>query len=101
MPVYKIFLDLYYDDFGIYRNVYHSLGDVYLQFENMPAHQRKLLKNYFVLGFVPFAFDDNFNEFLKLFISEMKALEQGKIIKVNSQDAWIIASLGVITSNLS
>src|SRR6266542_2209863 len=76
MPVYKIFLDLYYNDFRTYRNVYHSLGDVYLQFENIPAHQRKLLKNYFVLGFV--SFGGNFNE-LKLFISKMKALEQGKI----------------------
>ncbi|EXX55739.1 hypothetical protein RirG_222700 [Rhizophagus irregularis DAOM 197198w] len=25
LPVYKFFLDLYYDDFGTYRNVYHSL----------------------------------------------------------------------------
>ncbi|GET49913.1 hypothetical protein GLOIN_2v1790940 [Rhizophagus irregularis DAOM 181602=DAOM 197198] len=25
MPVYKLFLDLYYDDFGTFRNVYHSL----------------------------------------------------------------------------
>src|SRR6266542_3435220 len=99
MPVYKIFLDLYYDDFRTYRNVYHLLEGVYLQFGNMPAHQRKLLKNHFVLGFVPFG--GNFNEFLKPFISEMKALEQGKIMKVNGQDAWIIASLGVVTSDLS
>jgi hypothetical protein len=42
----------------------------------MPAHQRKLLKNHFVLGFVPFG--GNFNEFLKPFISEMKKFEQGK-----------------------
>src|SRR5687767_9209161 len=41
MPVYKLFLDLYYNDFGTFRNVYHSLGGVYVQFENMPAHQKK------------------------------------------------------------
>ena len=64
----------------------------------MPAHQRKLLKNHFVLGFVPFGGD--FNEFLHPFISEMKKLEQGKIMKVNGQNAWIIASLGVVTSDL-
>ncbi|CAB4403326.1 unnamed protein product [Rhizophagus irregularis] len=29
MPIYKLFLDLYYDDFGTFRNVYHSLGGVY------------------------------------------------------------------------
>ncbi|GBB93816.1 hypothetical protein RclHR1_22360002 [Rhizophagus clarus] len=55
MKVYKLFLDIYYDDFGIFRNIYYSLGGVYVQFGNMPAHQRKLLKNHFILRFVPFA----------------------------------------------
>lgn len=26
LPIKKVFLDLYYDDFGMFRNVYHSLG---------------------------------------------------------------------------
>src|SRR6266511_1848375 len=30
MPIYKLFIDLYYDDFETYRNVYHSLGGVYI-----------------------------------------------------------------------
>src|SRR6266542_1569738 len=64
----------------------------------MTAHQRKLLKNHFVLRFV--LFGDDFNKFLQLFISEMKEFEQGKIIKVNSQNAWVIASLGIVTSDL-
>ena len=98
MPTYKIFIDLYYDDFGTYRNVYHSLGGIYLQFGNMPAHQRKLIKNHFVLGFVPFG--GNFDEFILPFISEMKKLEQGKIMKLRDQDVWVIAGLGVVTSDL-
>jgi len=98
IPVYKLFLDIYYDDFGTFRNVYHSLGGVYLQFGNMPARQRKLLKNHFVLGFVPFG--GNFNEFMLPFISEMKEFEQGKLMKVNDQDAWVIAGLGVVTADL-
>ena len=85
IPIYKLFIDLYYDDFGTYQNVYHSLGEVYLQFENMTAYQRKSIKNHFILGFVPFG--GNFNEFILPFISEMKELEQGKIMKVNGQDA--------------
>ena len=36
IPVLKFFLDLYYDDFGTFRNTYHSLGGVYLQIGNMP-----------------------------------------------------------------
>ncbi|PKY24731.1 hypothetical protein RhiirB3_439414, partial [Rhizophagus irregularis] len=76
MPIYKLFLDLYYDDFGTFRNVYHSLGGVYVQFGNMPAHQRKLIKNHFVIGFIPFG--GKFDEFMIPFISEMKELEKGK-----------------------
>jgi hypothetical protein len=98
MKVYKLFLDLYYDDFGTYRNVYHSLGGVYVQFGNMSAHQRKLLKNHFVLGFVPFGGD--FNEFIKPFISDMKELEQGKVMNIQGQDIWVIASIGVVTADL-
>jgi len=98
IPVYKLFIDLYFDDFGTYRNVYHSLGGVYLQFGNMPAHQRKLIKNHFVLGFVPYG--GKFDEFILPFIFEMKKFEQGKIIKVQGQDAWVTAGLGVVTSDL-
>ncbi|PKY34757.1 hypothetical protein RhiirB3_454782 [Rhizophagus irregularis] len=96
MKVYKLFLDIYYDDFGTFRNVYHSLGGVYVQFGNMPAHQRKLLKNHFVLGFVPFG--GNFNEFMLLFVSEMKKFEQGKLMKVNGKNSWVIAA-GVLRHN--
>ncbi|GES91353.1 hypothetical protein GLOIN_2v1790377 [Rhizophagus clarus] len=65
---------------------------------NMPARQRKLLKNHFVLGFVPFG--GNFNEFMLPFISEMKEFEQRKLMEVNGQDAWVIAGLGVVTADL-
>ncbi|GBC12850.2 hypothetical protein GLOIN_2v1790940 [Rhizophagus irregularis DAOM 181602=DAOM 197198] len=98
MPIYKLFLDLYYDDFGTFRNVYHSLGGVYVQFGNMPAHQRKLIKNHFIIGFIPFG--GKFDEFMIPFISEMKELEKGKVMTVQGQDAWIIAGLGVVTADL-
>ncbi|GET55076.1 hypothetical protein GLOIN_2v1790940 [Rhizophagus irregularis DAOM 181602=DAOM 197198] len=98
MPIYKLFLDLYYDDFSTFRNVYHSLGGVYVQFGNMPAHQRKLIKNHFVIGFIPFG--GKFDEFMIPFISEMKELEKGKVMTVQGQDAWIIAGLGVVTADL-
>ncbi|CAB4379034.1 unnamed protein product [Rhizophagus irregularis] len=86
------------DDFGTFRNVYHSLGGVYIQFGNMPTHKRKLIKNYFVLGFIPFS--GNFNEFMVLFVSEIKKFEKGKIMTVQGQDAWVIAGLGLVTADL-
>ncbi|PKC53155.1 hypothetical protein RhiirA1_543284, partial [Rhizophagus irregularis] len=93
IPIYKLFLDLYYNDFGTFRNVYHSLGGVYIHFGNMSTHQRKLIKNHFVLGFIPFG--GNFNEFMVPFVSEIKKFEKEKIMTVQGQDAWIIAGLGL------
>ncbi|GES82123.1 hypothetical protein GLOIN_2v1790377 [Rhizophagus clarus] len=98
IPFYKLFLDIYYDNFGTFKNVYHSLKGVYVQFGNMPACQRKLLKNHFVLRFV--LFGGNFNEFMLPFISEIKEFKQGKLMEVNGQDAWVIASLSVVTADL-
>src|SRR5256714_567089 len=98
LPVYKLYIDLYYDDFGTFRNVYHSLGGVYIQFGNMPFNERKLLKNHFILGFVPFG--GCFDEFIKPFIKEMKVLENGKIMNIQGNECLVIASLGDITADL-
>ncbi|CAG8828623.1 46012_t:CDS:2, partial [Gigaspora margarita] len=94
----KLFLDLYYDNFGTYRNVYYSLGEIYLQFGNLPMFMRKLLKNHFILGFVPFG--ETFNDFIKPFIAEMKSLECGQIINIQGQDYWVIVGLGVVIADL-
>ena len=80
LQVLKLFIDIYYDDFGTYRNVYHSLGGIYIQLGNMPFDIRKHLRNHFVLGFVPFG--GNFNEFIHPFISDMKRLEQGTLMNI-------------------
>ena len=68
--IYKLYIDLYYDNFGIFHNVYHSLGGIYIQIENLPFNKRKQLKNHFVLSFV--SFSGRFNEFIGSFIDEMK-----------------------------
>src|SRR5439155_24178651 len=80
LPVYKLFIDIYYDDFGTFRNVYHSLGGVYVQIGNMTFEERKKLKNHFVIGFVPFG--GSFDEFIEPFITEMKVLEKGTIMNI-------------------
>lgn len=71
---------------------------MYIQFGNMPAHLRKLIRNHFVLGFVPFG--GSFDDFIKPFINEMKTLEHGQIMQVQGQNVWVIAGLGVVTSDL-
>ena len=88
MPIRKFFLDIYFDDFGTYRNVYHTLGGVYLQFGNMPFRLRKQLKNHFLLGFVPFGGD--VYEFFGLLRNEIKSLERGIMIG----NYWVIGGIG-------
>lgn len=91
-------LDIYYDDFGTFRNVYHSLGRIYLQFCNIPLQLQKQLKNHFVLSFVPFG--GEFDDTMELIVNEIKSLEKGILMNIDGQDVWIIAGLGVITADL-
>lgn len=98
LPVYKLYIDLYYDDFGTFRSIYHSLGGVYIQIGNLPFKERKKLKNHFILGFVPFG--GCFEEFIEPFISEMKTLENGVIMNIQGSTCLVIASLGDVTADL-
>lgn len=98
LRILKIFIDIYYDDFGTYRNTYHSLGGVYIQLGNMPFEMRKHLRNHFVLGFVPFG--GCFKDFIHPFIKDMKQLEKGILMNVQGRDCWIIAGLECITADL-
>ncbi|RGB26577.1 hypothetical protein C1646_770273 [Rhizophagus diaphanus] len=91
----SIFIHLYYD-FGTFRNVYHSLGGVYVQIGNLPFDKRKQLKNHF--GFVPFG--GSFNEFIRPFIDEMKQLEKEIIMDVQGNRSFVIASLEDVTADL-
>ncbi|GBC42270.2 hypothetical protein GLOIN_2v1790940 [Rhizophagus irregularis DAOM 181602=DAOM 197198] len=98
LPMWKIFIDLYYDDFGTFRNVYYSLGGVYIQIGNMPFSMRKLLKNHFIIGFVPFG--GNFKEFISPFLQELKELEKGKVFNIQGKNILVIAGLGIVTADL-
>ena len=98
LRVLKLFIDIYYDDFGTYQNVYHSLGGVYIQLGNMTFDMRKHLRNHFVLGFVPFG--RCFEDFIYPFIKDMKQLERGILMNVQGEDCWIVAALGCITADL-
>jgi hypothetical protein len=87
----KIFLDLYYDDFGAYRNVYHAVGGVYLVVGNLPLELRQKLRNIFLVGFVPptVAFD----EFIKPFVDELHNLQSGTRMCIGGNDYWVVAGM--------
>ncbi|RHZ89927.1 hypothetical protein Glove_9g378 [Diversispora epigaea] len=80
------------------RTVYHSLGGVYIQIGNMPFDLRKLLKNHFIIGFVPFG--ASFNEFIKPFVRDIQLLEKEIPMKINNIEYLIIGGLGVVTADL-
>ena len=98
VPIRKFFLDIYVDDFGTYRNVYHSLGGVYLQFGNMPLMLRKQLRNHFLLGFVPFGGD--IYEFFGPLREEIRALEHGYMVNTSTGNYWVMGGIGCVTADL-
>ncbi|KAF0465700.1 hypothetical protein F8M41_026234 [Gigaspora margarita] len=99
VPTFKIMLDIYYNNFSTFHNVYYSLGGIYLQFCNKPLRLRQKLKNHIVLDFVPFG--EEFDDVIKPIINKIKILEKGTLFNIAGQDIWVIAALGVITANLS
>src|SRR5690242_11389015 len=64
----------------------------------MPFYQRKLLKNHFVIGFVPFG--ATFREFIRPFLRDVKKLEKGIEMKIDGEEYLITGGLGVVTADL-
>ncbi|RIB10425.1 hypothetical protein C2G38_2206155 [Gigaspora rosea] len=98
LAIVKLYINLYYDDFGTFRNTYHLLGGVYIQIGNLSFDKRKQLRNQFLLWFVPFG--GKFDKFIEPFVSEMKQLEKEKIMDIKGIESLVIASLGDVTADL-
>ncbi|CAB4435506.1 unnamed protein product [Rhizophagus irregularis] len=94
----KIFIDIYFDDFGTFRTSYHSLGGLYVQFGNFPLKLRQQLKNHFLIGFVPFG--GNFEDVIKPFINDLLILQKGLFMKIGNEEYWVSGGLGVVTADL-
>lgn len=84
----KLFLDLYYDDFGVYRNVYNGAGGVYLVIGNLPLEARQKLRNIFNLGLIPAGV--SFEDFISPFVRELHDLQKGERWTVNGKDVWVM-----------
>lgn len=88
IPVLKIFIDIYYDDFGPYRWVYHALGGVYISIGNMPLCLREKLCHVYLLGFVPFGV--SFRDFILPISEELVALQKGRLWEIEGKPHWVI-----------
>jgi len=87
----KLFLDIYFDDFGIFRNVYNAAGGVYLTLGNMPQELRQKLRNIFDLGLIPAGV--SFEEYIKPFVFELEQLERGCRWRIGEEDVWVVAGM--------
>jgi hypothetical protein len=90
----KIFLDIYYDDFGAYRSVYHAVGGVYVVIGNLPLELRQKLRNIFLIGLIPPTVA--FGEFFKPLADELHNLQNGVKMHINSKDYWVVAGITLI-----
>jgi len=63
------------DDFGLYRNTYHSLGGLYIQPANLDEPARFTMQNMFVLMLVPFGCSES--EIAQCLRDETVPLAQG------------------------
>ncbi len=98
MKVFKFMIDIYNDDFGTFRNVYHSLGGIYIQIGNMPFNLRKQLKNHFIVGFIPFG--GHFDDVMRPLLQELRRLEKGVAMNMNDETVWVVASIGLVTADM-
>src|SRR2546421_10876047 len=98
MKVFKFMIDIYNDDFGTFRNVYHSFGSIYIQIGNMPFNLRKQLKNHFIVGFIPFG--DHFDDVMRFLLQELHQLEKGVAMDMDNETVWVITSIGLVRTDM-
>jgi len=98
MRQFKFMLDIYLDDFGTFRTVYHSLGGIYMQLGNMPFELRKRLKNHLIIGLVPFG--GKFDDVMRPLLHELRDLEKGVVMTIGEENVWVVAGIGLVTADL-
>jgi hypothetical protein len=91
METLKVFLDIYIDDFGTFRSVYHSLGGVYLVIGNQPVELRQKLRNIHLIGFVPFG--ASFEDYIRPLVEELIELERGVEWTINGVQYWVVIGM--------
>jgi hypothetical protein len=89
--VLKIFIDIYWDDFGPYRWVYHALGGVYVSIGNMPLRLRQKLRHIYLLGFVPFG--TSFQDYISPVVDELATLQNGILWNINGELFWVVVGM--------
>jgi hypothetical protein len=90
----QLFLDIYFDDFRLFRNVYNATGGVYLVIGNLPQELRQKLRNNFDLGLIPSGV--SFTDYIQPFIHELEDLQKGQKWRIGNEDYWVTAGMDII-----
>lgn len=85
----RLFLDIYFDDFGLFRNVYNVTGGVYLVLGNLPQELRQKLRNNFDLGLIPAGV--SFKDYIQPFMRELEDLQRGQRWRIGNNEYWVVA----------
>lgn len=86
-----LFLDIYFDDFGLFKNVYNATGGVYLVIGNLPQELRQKMRNNFDLGLIPSGV--TFVDYIQPFVRELEDLQKGQKWHIGDKDYWVTAGM--------
>ena len=95
VPTLRLFIVYYYDDFGTYSKVYHSVGGCYLTLGNLPHWQQAKLRNLIPLLLNPPTADKRAAH--AVFISQVKELERGVLLDCGPVIGlvWVVGGVGL------
>lgn len=75
-------INIFLDDFGLYRNAYHAISGLYIQPSNLNEASRFKLHNMFVLSVAPFGSDEL--DIASYLADEGQTLGRGKLVTLPS-----------------
>ena len=99
IPVLRIFLTFYYDDFGAYNRIYRKVGGAYAGFGNLPRFLQDLLTNIMTVTLVPPGVP--FDKAMEVFFKQLRELQKGVSLYLGTEYGWVflIGGAGIFRSD--
>jgi hypothetical protein len=95
VPVLRLFLTYFYDDFGALRKMQHKVGGSYLGLGGLPRELQQLIRNIFVDRYVPPHVGHN--EAVESLLYEITELEKGVLLDLGPDYGLVFVIGGIGT----
>jgi hypothetical protein len=95
VPVLRLFLTYFYDDFGALRKMQHKVGGSYLGLGGLPRELQQLIRNIFVDRYVPPHVGHN--EAVESLLYEITELEKGVLLDLGPTYGLVFVIGGIGT----